>query len=143
MAEKLAFEQCFGERAAVDGYKRPVAAVAPGVNGLGHQFLSGSSLALQQYRGIHSRDEVDKTEESLMEEEVPIEILVTGAALDLVFKADVFVKELFLIEELFHKQLEPVRFKGLDDEVVGPALHGLDCGFNRPVRRDHHDQSNT
>ena len=50
VAEELAFEQAFAERAAVDADERAVAALAEVVDGVGDEFLAGAGFAEQQDR---------------------------------------------------------------------------------------------
>ena len=56
VAEQLAFEQRVGDRPAVDADEGLVAAVAGGVDGAGHQFLSRAGFAADEDRGRGPRD---------------------------------------------------------------------------------------
>ena len=55
VAEQLALEQRRGNRGAVDGDERPVAARAQRVERAREQLLAGAALAAQQHRGVGRR----------------------------------------------------------------------------------------
>ncbi len=55
MAEQLAFEERFGERAAIDLYERAAGAGAEVVNRAGDKLLAGAGFAEQQHRGLRRR----------------------------------------------------------------------------------------
>src|SRR5229473_2661199 len=52
VAEQFALQQAFRDGSAVNGDKGPVGPQAVGVNGAGHEFLAGSTLAANQDGGI-------------------------------------------------------------------------------------------
>ena len=56
VAEELAFEQAFAERAAVDADERPVAALAELVDRVGDELLAGAGFAEQQHRRAAAGD---------------------------------------------------------------------------------------
>src|SRR2546428_349253 len=58
--EELALEQRLGERAAVDGHERPLAARAVRVDGACDEFLAGAALAEDEHRAAPGRDARDR-----------------------------------------------------------------------------------
>src|SRR5664280_2243035 len=56
MAEKLAFDQVFGNGGAIDSYERGIGARAFAVKSAGDQFLASAAFALNQHRGQGARD---------------------------------------------------------------------------------------
>src|SRR5262249_28451223 len=57
--KELAFEQCLGNRRAVDRNERRAGAAAHSMDRLSQQFLSGAALADQQYRDVGWRELLD------------------------------------------------------------------------------------
>ena len=61
MAEEFAFEQGFRDGGTVDGDEGLAGTQAAGVNGAGHEFFAGSTLAANEHGGIafrYARDEI-------------------------------------------------------------------------------------
>src|SRR5206468_3121120 len=58
--EELALEQRLGERAAVDGHERPLAARAVRVDGTCDELLAGAALAEDEHRAAPGRNARDR-----------------------------------------------------------------------------------
>ena len=65
VAEQLALDQVFGQRAAIDGDERHVASRALVVHGAGHQFLAGAGFAADQHGGVRGGDFRDQLADAL------------------------------------------------------------------------------
>ena len=62
MTEQLALQQIFGDGTAIDGNKRPLTSIGALMNGLGHEALTGSGLAIDQNRAVTVRNPLNQLE---------------------------------------------------------------------------------
>ncbi len=130
MAEELALEQGFGQRAAVDRDQGVEAAHAGGMNGADNQLFSGAALACDQDIGVGGADRSDGVEYlahggALSDEVARVRGFGNGFA-----QADVFFFRAPVGQGFLYEVRDFVRIERLADVVVGPVFQGSDCGFD-------------
>ncbi len=131
MAEELAFQQMFGDGAAVDRHERAIGAGAGGVDQPGGQFLAGTGFAADQHRCLAARQFADHLPGPLHDRRLAQQLRLVGgnrllSGAQAQGRADQVTQ---------HRQLER-----LLDEVEGAALECLDGAFDIAVGGNHGDR---
>ena len=139
VAEELAFEQRFGERAAMNDDQRMEPARAGVVDGARDQFFAGAAFAGDQHRGVGGRDGLDGVKDLLHGFALADDVLGTGDFGDGFAQAHVFFFGAFVSERLLHQMRDLVGIERLGDVVVGAVLERGDGGFDRGVAGHHDD----
>ncbi|MCY1222239.1 hypothetical protein D9M69_520390 [compost metagenome] len=84
MAEDFAFEQLFGQAAAIDGDEVARMALAGLVQAARHQFLAGAGLAVDQHVGVGAGEVGDQPAQALdrgrMADQAGFEFFASGQA---------------------------------------------------------------
>ena len=129
-AEQLAFQQGFGQGAAVHGHEGPLGPVGIAVDEPGHHFLAGAAFAREQHRGVRAGDladeGVDLPHDGAHAHQLPQVLGQWRLRLRGGQQALQHADELLVLE-------------GLGDEVHGALVQGLDRGFRGGVGgHDHH-----
>ncbi len=138
--EQLQFEQRFRNRRTVDGDKRPVGAVAGGVQRACKQFLPGPALTLDQHGGIGSGRPLQGRED-LGQPGVGTDNPRPPAPHRKLFPhQQVFGHEAAPLEPARDKKSQMVRIHGFREEIHGSFLHRADGVFDAAVGRHHDDR---
>ena len=140
--EQLAFEECLGNGAAIDGRKWAVLAGASLVNRLGRHLLSGTTLPQEEHRSIgcgHLADRIKhglhagaRAQHSL--EGVPTEPLLHLPILPL---------QLGNMEAPLQEQLQSVHLHRFAEEIIGSGSDRLECSLLLSLSGDDHNLGQT
>ena len=123
--EQLGLHEPFGDRPAVHGDERLVAAVAIEVDGARHQLLAGAALARDHGGGGAVRDLADGVEDLDDLRALADDVLEAVLGLELLSEVQVLVAQPLALEPVLDDQVDLVELEGLGDVVVGAELHRL------------------
>src|SRR5258708_19060202 len=100
VAEKFAFQKRLRDGSAVDGHERTVAALAVGMNRLGHQLLARSAFARDENDGVGRSDTHDAAENFAHAARLSDDVLELVAVLELAREKRHFPRQTAIVESL-------------------------------------------
>ncbi len=109
--------------------KGRVGSAAGGMNGLGHQFFSGSAFSLDQNRAAPRRNLRDEVEDLLHGRAFADDVLKAVSFAQRFFQAPVFDREIVLLHGILDGQQQFVILEWFWDKSKSPQL----CGFYDPL----------
>ncbi len=140
MAEENAFDEIFRDGAAVDRDERAADAIAFALDGARDQLFADAAFAFDQYWNVRCGGALPKRDHALHGIAAHHEIAERQRPLDLFLDAIDFARERFDLQRALDRNLKPFGRRRLDDEIDSAAAHGVDCRFDRAVRRLHDDR---
>ena len=140
VAEQLALDDRFGQRAAVDGHERPVGAQARAMDGARHQLLARAALALDEHLTLVVTQALDGAVQRTHARRVPHQLDAGSARAELLFQLTVAAHQAPALDGLAHGGPHAVDvFEGLGQVVEGAAPHGPDGRLHAGVAGHHDD----
>src|SRR5579885_1316079 len=136
VAEQLAFEQVFRQRAAIDRQKAPVGALGTEVDGARDQLLAGARLAGDQHARIGARDLFHHPENLLDRVAFADDVLEAVLLAQLVMQVAVFLEQMLFLERVAQNRLQMLVGEGLGDVVVGALVQRFHRGLDARVGGD-------
>src|SRR5208337_2243598 len=136
MAEKLAFEERFRQRAAMDHHQRIVVAGAGRMDRAGAEFLAGAAFAGNQNGGVGGANRLDSFKDANHRGALSHNFLRTNHGSNGFAQAHVLLFGTFVREGVVDAVSDVVRVKGLGDIIVGAILEGCDGRLHTGVAGD-------
>ena len=138
VAEQLAFQQRFGQRAAMDHHQWMITPRAGIVDGASHQFFSRAAFAGDQHRGIGGTDGFNGVHHAPHGRAVAHQLIGTRDLRVLFAEALVFLLRTLMRERLAHLEGDVFGVERLGHVIVGAVLHRRHRGLDRGIA-GHHD----
>ena len=139
VAKEFAFQQMFAQRGTVKCHERLFFAWTVLMNCLSDQFLTGSSRAGDQQRGVGGGEPFDAIDDGLHLLAGIDNPLETKSLVQSLMQFDVGLLQSDGVGRLFGNRTESVGVKRLFQKVEGPLLHRVDRFGDRAVPRDDDD----
>ena len=140
VAEELALEEVLGQRGAVDGDERIVAAGPLEVDGPGGHLLAGPAFPGDEHGRVRRAHLLDEDVDLLHRPALADHLLEAVAVLEVPLEQDVLLLEAPGGQPPADDDLQLLDVEGLDDIVQGPRLEGLDGLGDAAVGRDEDDR---
>ena len=141
MAEEFAFEQVFGDGAAIDGDHLALAARAVFVHGLGDELLAGAALAGDEDRRIRARHPAHQFENLLQGAGNPDHFHPTIVLGELRIRLVGTAAFLARLQCALHHRPQFEGQRLLAQDIMRPALGGLDdLAGSRETGSEHHQR---
>ena len=138
VSEQDGFDQIGGQGAAVDGHEGLAGPVAGAMQGAGDDLLADAALAGDQDgdRGFGGAgaQRLDHPHRRA----VAHDVVETGAALGALGQASDLGRQPLHLQGVAHPDQQPFRPHRLDEEVLGPGLHGLDNHVDAAIGGQHY-----
>ena len=139
MAEKLGFDELFGNRGAIHFDKWIAAARALGVKGARDELFSGAAFAVNEDAAMRGRGEGDLLTQSFHRNAVAENAV---ALLEFSAEAAIFLFQAQIVQSVFYGEDGFFERERLFDEVECAKLGGAHGRFDFSVTGDHHDHGN-
>ena len=136
MAEKLRFEQIFGQGAAIDRDERRELAAAVEMQRPRDQFLSGAALAQHQDRAVGVGHAPDEFEYLLHLRRAADDLVELVFLFELLAEISGFRDRGFVGESALHAKPQFVDLERLLQVIESPVFHRLDRGLDRAEAGD-------
>ncbi len=141
VAEQDALDQVLGQGAAVDRHERLAGALGAAVDRAGDQLLAHPALAQDQDRDRSLGGAFPQALDQAHRARGADQIGEGGVARGVLLQPVDLGRQLPHLQAVAHADDDPLGARRLDEEVLGPGLHGLDHSVDAAARGQHHGRS--